>query len=96
MDYYLSGEKFEEGTLRGEWPGINIQTQKKYYKNGQLMETGFFGYMTNGNGSWKNGEWKHFYENGQLKTKGSFNGGNEAGVWEYYDESGKLIETKQF
>jgi antitoxin component YwqK of YwqJK toxin-antitoxin module len=96
VDYYLSGEKFEEGTLRGEWPGTNIQTLKKYFKNGQLMESGFFGYMTNGNGSWKNGEWKRFYENGQLKTKGNFNGGNETGVWEFYDESGKLVETKQF
>lgn len=96
VDYYLTGEKFEEGRLRGEWPGTNIQTLKKYYKNGQLMETGFFGYMTNGTGSWKNGEWKSYYENGQLKTKGSFNGGRETGTWEYYDESGKLIETKQF
>jgi len=36
--------------------------------------------------------WEGFYENGQLERRGNYKEGEQDGVWEYFDEDGKLIE----
>ncbi len=37
-----------------------------------------------------------FHENGQLRSKGQLNEGEQVGYWEWYGEEGNLIETKKF
>ena len=37
-----------------------------------------------------NGEWKQYYENGQLKSEGSYTDGTAVGPWREYYENGNL------
>jgi len=44
----------------------------------------------------RQGEWSARYDNGQLRYKGHFKDGKGVGVFEYYDESGKLKAKNTF
>jgi antitoxin component YwqK of YwqJK toxin-antitoxin module len=96
-DYYPTGEKMAVSYLLEEWPDKNVNFINRFYKNGQKMEEGTFGYskMSN-NYEGKTGEWKTYYENGQLKSKGSYRVNDPVGTWEFYDEKGNLTETKNY
>lgn len=96
-DYFLTGEKMTEGFLRQEWPDQNVRFIKRFYKSGQLAEQGPFNFNNYTNSyDGKTGEWKTFYENGNLKSKGSYRLNETYGMWEFYDEDGKLVETKMY
>jgi len=38
----------------------------------------------------KNGYWKEFYINGQLRVKGNYVDGKKEGYWEEYDSKGNI------
>ena len=38
----------------------------------------------------RNGEWKFYYANGQIASKGRYQKGSKVGVWEEFDISGNL------
>ena len=40
----------------------------------------------------RDGLYEEFHENGQLERRGNYKEGEQDGVWEYFDEDGKLIE----
>ena len=96
-DYYLTGEKLTVSYFLEEWPDKNVNFINRFYKNGQKMEEGTFGYskMSN-NYEGRTGEWKTYYENGQLKSRGSYRVNDPVGTWEFYDEKGNLTETKNY
>jgi antitoxin component YwqK of YwqJK toxin-antitoxin module len=39
---------------------------------------------------------EHYYDNGQLETKGYTKDGEQHGLYEKYDEEGKLIEKEEY
>ena len=43
----------------------------------------------------ENGEYFLYYSNGSYRTKGAYSMGKPIGVWEYYDENGKLTGKGQ-
>lgn len=42
------------------------------------------------------GEYKTWFENGQLRMEGQYEMGKEAGVWKVYQENGTLVEEINF
>ena len=42
------------------------------------------------------GRSEEYYENGQLKTKGSYTGGKRDGMWEEYYENGQLKTKRSY
>jgi antitoxin component YwqK of YwqJK toxin-antitoxin module len=44
----------------------------------------------------KNGEWKEYYENGQLKIVGFYKDGKQEGEWKEYHENGQLKSVGSF
>jgi hypothetical protein len=88
-------------------------TVSTYYKSKILKDVGRYavandGYLSN----LKTGHWKEYYENGQLKSEGSYKVGSylnccmagpcrnyytyRYGLWKYYDESGTLEYEAEF
>ncbi len=58
--------------------------EKQYYKDGTLM------YEKHFKDDKPTGEWKFFYENGNLHASGSFDKNDSIGSdWKFYDEEGK-------
>ena len=43
----------------------------------------------------KIGVWKTYFENGKLKSKGSFDAGEKIGYWEYFHENGQIKQTTE-
>jgi antitoxin component YwqK of YwqJK toxin-antitoxin module len=42
------------------------------------------------------GEAIFYYNNGMIESKGAFINGDKTGIWEFYDETGKLIKKEVF
>lgn len=42
------------------------------------------------------GEWKHYYESGELKSEGGYLEGKMEGLWKFYAPKGELIQTGTF
>lgn len=60
------------------------------HKSGYIMETGM---MFNGE---RDGLWKQYYKNGNLKTIAIFNLGEKDGLWKHYNCKGELILTVNY
>lgn len=63
----------------------------EYYANGQLQAK-----LPLDNEGRYDGEAKYYYEDGGIKSTGTFNHGLYAGEWKNYNEKGKLISTDQY
>jgi len=68
--------------------GKLIGTSKSYSKQGMLIEEGSYKYTVKGVYSRKDGIWKTYYENGQLKSESIIKDGVEE--MKFYDRDGKL------
>ncbi len=78
-----SWQQYIDGVGEGEW--IN------YYDNGNYKEVG--NYVKNR----VEGPINKYYRNGQLKAEGTYKDWRiRIGVWNYYDESGKLTRTEDY
>jgi len=87
INYYLSGDKYGEGTFKnGKLDG----RRKMYYDNGNLKLNRIY---TNG---LENGPSSEFYEDGTLKQQGDFVDGKENGLWEMYYPNGQLKQRATF
>ena len=40
--------------------------------------------------------WEWYYENGKIRSRGSYLNGSEDGVWKYYFEDGSLHTTETY
>ncbi len=73
---------FHHGKRQGVW------THK--YPNGQVkIEEAW--YLDR-----REGEYVEYFENGKVKIKGNYHEGNKSGKWEFFNNEGALIETKDF
>lgn len=44
----------------------------------------------------KQGSWKYFYDNGLLKTEGTYFNGKRHGFFKYYDENGHFVRVEKY
>ena len=65
--------------------------KKTYHDNDTLNEE----YEVNEEGA-KNGYYKLFHDNGQLKTSGQLIDENREGIWKYYHENGQLNSEENY
>ncbi len=71
------------GQRKGVW--------KEFYPDGSVKANGQY------TDDFKSGYWEYFHPNGTLEQKGSFDEkGQYSGVWQWYDESSRLIRTENF
>lgn len=84
--------------------GIYAGLKTELYENGKLAGWGqYLGELENGQ---QKGYWMYYYDNGQLKSKGSYQNNfssksrlswsKKTGEWKYYDENGELVKTENF
>ncbi|HMU45517.1 MAG TPA: hypothetical protein PKC72_04065 [Chitinophagaceae bacterium] len=63
----------------------------QYYPNGQAV---FINHLKE-DGKFE-GDAVNYYLNGKVKSKGEYHDGLYSGVWEYYDENGRLIRKEEY
>lgn len=63
----------------------------QYYPNGQAV---FINHLKD-DGKFE-GDAVSYYQNGKVKSKGKYHDGLYSGVWEYYDENGRLIRKEGY
>lgn len=81
LEYYSSGELFEEGTLKdGKLDGAF----RAYHKNGKVMAEGEY------SDGLKQGTWVWYYPNGKKQKEGRFKDGCRAGTWITYNSDGSV------
>ena len=44
----------------------------------------------------RNGAYREYHPNGELKIKGRYKADQKQGTWKYYNEAGKLTDRKKF
>lgn len=71
------------------------ENKKYYFDNGYLQGIGRW--TVTANDQIFSGPWIFYFENGQVRSKGSFNdNGDKIGDWEFYHENGKLKQKCSF
>ena len=100
----IVAESYSNGKLvrsETEWRGLKFGLVKDFYENGQLKTTGNY-IITDIDSiktSRKDGIFKYYHSNGELKAEVSYSNGNEIGSAYFYDDAGvlkrvKVIESK--
>jgi antitoxin component YwqK of YwqJK toxin-antitoxin module len=95
-EYYPSGKvriraTYKDDRPEGVWREYDEEgkIEKSYiYKNGIVIGEG----IVTENGE-KDGFWKEFYENGQLRAEGNYNKDRKTGEWKFYHRNGKIEQT---
>lgn len=70
-----------------------IYVANDYYRNGNIQMTGTY---TNKKGTFKEGFFKYFFENGNVKYEGSYQKNDQSGKWKYYSENGTLDSEGEY
>lgn len=89
-EYYSEVTFFERIPIRGPWDGpLGVTTHvEKLYRNGRPLAVQEFSYFA------AHGIYQEFHGNGQVAITGQCKDGKPVGRWEWYDETGNLIETR--
>jgi antitoxin component YwqK of YwqJK toxin-antitoxin module len=87
IDYFMSGKKEGEGTLKN---GIIDGVRTVYYPNGNKR---YLYTYTNGV---ENGPSEEYFNNGKIRQKGSFINKKETGLWQVFYSTGKLKRQSTF
>lgn len=104
----ISKELFEDSVLAKTIPfvdgledGISMDYAKDgriigmtKYRNGFVVNQEYFNRF-DGDGK-KHGNWKEFFENGELKLEGTYRNGYKNGYFKYYDENGNLKSIEKY
>ena len=71
-----------------------VMTVSEYFDNGRMKNlSSQVNINSKGGGSYstgKTGDYKEFYENGNLKLQGQFNTNKRVGLWKWYNENGEF------
>lgn len=92
-EYYSNGQVKKVGSFKNNIPeGVTREFSEngeiiaaKIYKAGNIIGDG----IVDASGL-KQGEWKEYYETGELKASGKYENGLKIGEWKYWYENGKL------
>lgn len=98
-DYYPTGKVKTVASYKGNIPeGI----RREYDENGEVTASYVYhiGKIT-GEGiiddeGIKDGPWKEFYEDGQMRSEGNYRQGKQIGKWRYYHPNGNLEQEGNF
>lgn len=98
-DYYPNGQVAIMQTYRN---GVAQGVRREYDEEGNIVAGAFFkdgNKIAEGitrNDGVRDGEWKDFYDNGNLRAEGIYKDGLKVGVWKYYYDNGKLEQTGKY
>ena len=92
-EYYPSGQIKKIGSFKNEIPeGVTREFSEKgeiinaqIYKGGNIIGDGIVDAA-----GLKQGEWKEYYETGELKANGKYENGLKIGEWKFWYENGKM------
>ncbi|WP_264564488.1 energy transducer TonB [Flavobacterium sp. N3904] len=70
-----------------------IYVANDYYKNGSIQMTGTY---TNKKGTFREGFFKYFFENGNVKSEGNYLKNKQNGKWKNYLENGTLESEGEY
>ena len=95
-DYWPNGKPKIVATYKN---GIPEGVRREYNKQGQIEKSYVFhngkiiaeGILTDAGR--KEGHWKEYYDDGNLKSEGAYKNDNKTGKWNYYYPNGQLQET---
>lgn len=98
-DYYKDGSIKTIGSYKdGKAEGV----RREYAKDGKITD-GFImhkgiivGHGIIDNSGKKQGLWKHYYDNGRLRSEGKYVNDKPIGLWKYYYENGVLEQTGHY
>lgn len=97
--YYSNGVVQSSGPYKDDVPfGIH----KVYDENGKVQKADIYDsgrVVASGgidDGDQQEGDWKEFYENGDLKSEGKYVGGVKVGEWKYLFRDGKKFEVGKY
>ena len=95
-NYYPNGKVKSIGSYKNNIPeGIT----RNYSEEGKIIDAKIFNKgIIVGDGivdeqGLKQGEWKEYYETGELKSQGKYNNGLKIGEWKFYYKNGKIEQT---
>jgi antitoxin component YwqK of YwqJK toxin-antitoxin module len=103
-EFSLSDGKIKEGKYTSYWSSSQVPGTECYYVKGK-REGLIINYLPNGGDPFieekysvkneiKEGEYTSYHAKDILATKGQYKKGVKVGVWNYYDEDGKLMRTE--
>jgi hypothetical protein len=87
-DKNISADPFQLPYIYAKNP--NDRVYREYYADSTLM------YEVELKYGFKDGDFKEFHPNGELKLKGKFKKDKRVGTWKAYNERGELLEKKDF
>ncbi len=97
--YYSNGQVQTTGPYKGDVPfGIH----RTYDENGKIEKADIYDsgrVIASGavnEGDKEEGDWKEFYENGEIKAEGKYVDGVKVGDWKYLFRDGKKFETGKY
>jgi len=88
--FYKNGTCMSEGFYKN---GKMIGLWVSFFENGILEEKGYYKYSDQGTYSKKDGDWKYYYDNGQLRSESIIKDGVED--LKFYDKEGNLLPSGQ-
>ncbi len=98
--YFENGDIKETGGFIGDKPvGVHreyskegkIVNSKSYTETGTLEAVGIVDEK-----GFKNGDWKDFFESGQVRATGKYKDNKKDGVWTFYFQTGKVEQTGKY
>ncbi len=98
--YDEEGNLVESGAYRN---GVPIGIHRKYNKEGKVIGARI--YDNNGKvvaegivteKGEKEGKWKFYYENGQVRAEGRYVRNMRTGTWKFYDRNGRIEQTGSY
>ena len=70
---------------------LDAKKHQEFFEDGETLKLEV--YLKDG---LKNGSYREYYENGELKVKGKYKNDEPSGVWRFYDEKGKRIRKERY
>lgn len=98
-DYYPNGKVKTVGSYNGEIPeGVRREFSEEgkitagyVFRNGVITGEGIIDEE-----GIKDGPWKEYYENGQLRSQGTWDKGKQVGAWKYFYDDGKTEQEGKY
>ena len=79
---------FDSGSIKAIQEPGDPPTLTEYHPNGKVKGKG------TGTFKAKEGKWEFFHQNGEKMTAGEFKNGKKMGVFQHWDEKGRLVEEE--
>ncbi|MCL5246236.1 hypothetical protein M4I21_10485 [Cellulophaga sp. 20_2_10] len=89
-EYYPKSKNKSKASIGINSKDKSTRTITRYYDTGIIEEVGNYMSLSKSNLSGRDGLWKSYYENGNLKEERFYEIGKKVGTWKQYNEKGKV------